>query len=175
MKAFTLIAALVLLASAEPNNEAHLGRAETHDALRPASTCTCDASKQCVCDTDRIEGQMQLLASELGKAVERIKSLESENAAMKAAASREPEYRIVMYGADWCGPCHALRRTLDASGIEYDYIDTSKDESEAWRDLGVTVFPTMFLVENDVIQTGRKVVGSVSAATVRQSFPEVFK
>jgi glutaredoxin len=174
MKTFSIIAAIVLIAANQPNNEAHLGRAETHDALRPASTCTCDASKQCVCDTERIEGQMQLLASELGKAVERIKSLESENAAMKAA-SREPEYRIVMYGADWCGPCHALKRTLDAAGIKYDYIDTTADESEAWRDLGVTVFPTMFLVENDVIQTGRKVVGSVSAATVRQSYPEAFK
>ena len=30
---------------------------------------------------------------------------------------------ITMYGADWCIDCRRAKTVLDASGLEYDYVD----------------------------------------------------
>ncbi|MBX6334796.1 glutaredoxin family protein [Candidatus Saccharibacteria bacterium] len=35
--------------------------------------------------------------------------------------------KIIIYGAEWCGFCHAARRYLDDKGIEYDYRDVEQD------------------------------------------------
>jgi len=41
--------------------------------------------------------------------------------------------RIVMYGAAWCGDCRRSKAVLDASGIDYDYVDVeaSKEAADA--------------------------------------------
>ena len=41
--------------------------------------------------------------------------------------------RITMYGAAWCGDCRRSKAVLDASGIDYDYVDVeaSKEAADA--------------------------------------------
>jgi glutaredoxin len=41
--------------------------------------------------------------------------------------------RIVMYGAAWCGDCRRSKKVLDASGLDYDYVDVeaSKEAADA--------------------------------------------
>jgi glutaredoxin len=43
------------------------------------------------------------------------------------------ENRITMYGAAWCGDCRRSKAVLDASGVEYDYVDVeaSKEAADA--------------------------------------------
>jgi len=30
---------------------------------------------------------------------------------------------ITMYGAEWCSDCRRAKTVLDASGVDYDYVD----------------------------------------------------
>jgi len=41
--------------------------------------------------------------------------------------------QIIIYGAEWCGFCHAVRRYLDDKGIKYEYrdVDQSMDDLRA--------------------------------------------
>ena len=39
--------------------------------------------------------------------------------------------KITMYGAEWCGDCRRSKRLLDASGVDYDYIDLEVDTAAA--------------------------------------------
>ena len=41
----------------------------------------------------------------------------------------ETTTRPLMFGADWCSDCRRSKALLDASGVEYDYVDV-----EAVRD-----------------------------------------
>jgi len=38
--------------------------------------------------------------------------------------------KIIVYGAEWCGFCHATRRYLDDRGIAYDYRDVDHDVND---------------------------------------------
>jgi len=38
---------------------------------------------------------------------------------------------ITMYGAAWCSDCRRSKKLLDASGIEYDYVDVEHDPAMA--------------------------------------------
>jgi mycoredoxin len=38
---------------------------------------------------------------------------------------------LTMYGADWCGDCRRSKKVLDASGIDYTYIDVETDAKAA--------------------------------------------
>ena len=36
-----------------------------------------------------------------------------------------------MYGAAWCGDCRRSKSVLDASGLDYEYIDVAASEEAA--------------------------------------------
>lgn len=36
--------------------------------------------------------------------------------------------QITIYGAEWCGFCHMVKRYLDDKKISYNYIDIDKDQ-----------------------------------------------
>jgi glutaredoxin-related protein len=38
--------------------------------------------------------------------------------------------KIIVYGAEWCGFCHAARRYLDDRGVKYDYRDVEHDAND---------------------------------------------
>lgn len=37
---------------------------------------------------------------------------------------------ITVYGAEWCGFCHMVKRYLDDKKVSYDYIDVDKDPAK---------------------------------------------
>ncbi len=57
--------------------------------------------------------------------------------------------RITMYGADWCSDCRRSKALLDASAVDYDYVDVEVSKDAADRahavsgrtNIPVIVFP----------------------------------
>lgn len=43
-----------------------------------------------------------------------------------------------MYGAAWCGDCRRSKAVLDASGLEYDYVDVEASVQAADAVLAIT-------------------------------------
>lgn len=111
----------------------------------------------------------ELLQSDVMYLNEKLKALEAENARVKA----ENEYSLYLFGASWCGPCTTLKKTLDAAGIPYEYVDTDKDFWFVQN--GFNSIPTLMLKKGDEFQKTRYLIGPQNAATVRQRFPEVFE
>lgn len=38
--------------------------------------------------------------------------------------------KIIIYGAEWCPPCHETKHYLDHLGIKYEYRNV--DENQSW-------------------------------------------
>ncbi len=57
--------------------------------------------------------------------------------------------RITMYGADWCSDCRRSKAFLDATAVDYDYVDVEASKDAADRaqaisgrtNIPVVVFP----------------------------------
>ncbi len=60
--------------------------------------------------------------------------------------------RVVVFSADWCGPCKALKSDLQRAGIPYSERDIDRDGEarRAWRSLGGRGIPVT-LVGNEVV------------------------
>lgn len=60
--------------------------------------------------------------------------------------------RILKFEADWCGPCHAIRPTVnkisEELGIEVEVVDIDKNPELAAAH-AVQSVPTLLLVESD--------------------------
>jgi glutaredoxin len=39
--------------------------------------------------------------------------------------------QVTVYGAEWCGYCHAVRKWLDKKEVPYTYVDTDIEGREA--------------------------------------------
>lgn len=53
---------------------------------------------------------------------------------------------ITMYGAAWCGDCRRSKAVLDASGVQYEYVDleaTPEKADEAHAISGRTNIPVI--------------------------------
>lgn len=60
---------------------------------------------------------------------------------------------ITIYGASWCGPCHASKEMCDAAYLEYEFIDVQKDKDAGlmFKEKGYKTVPQIF---NDGIHIG---------------------
>lgn len=63
---------------------------------------------------------------------------------------------VVVYGADWCGDCHASRQVLDNLAIQYDYKDIDSDPALKAEMLalvdGRNTIPTIVLDDGTILQ-----------------------
>ena len=50
----------------------------------------------------------------------------------------ETTARPLMFGADWCGDCRRSKALLDASGVEYDYVDVEAVREGADRAFAIS-------------------------------------
>ena len=50
----------------------------------------------------------------------------------------ETTTRPLMFGADWCGDCRRSKALLDASGVEYDYVDVEAEREGADRAFAIS-------------------------------------
>jgi thioredoxin 1 len=80
------------------------------------------------------------------------------------------DMKILKFEADWCGPCHAIRPTVqkisEETGIEVEAvnIDNNPDLAESY---GVQSIPTLILVEG-----GKEIArhsGSAPASKIKSS------
>ncbi len=60
---------------------------------------------------------------------------------------------VTVYGADWCGDCRRTKRWLEASGIEWTFIDRDADpEVRAMlADAGYLAIPVVVLPDRTVL------------------------
>lgn len=63
---------------------------------------------------------------------------------------------VIVYGANWCGDCHASRQVLDSLGIAYSYKDIDSDDALKHEMLalvdGRNVIPTIVLDNGTILQ-----------------------
>jgi glutaredoxin len=38
--------------------------------------------------------------------------------------------KILIYGAEWCGPCHMTKHYLEGKGLSYTYFDVDKEPAK---------------------------------------------
>jgi len=55
---------------------------------------------------------------------------------------------VIVYGADWCGPCKMLKSAFSREDIEYTYIDIDAKLKET-REAEIRGVPTILIVEED--------------------------
>ncbi len=60
---------------------------------------------------------------------------------------------VTVYGADWCGDCRRTKRWLDASGIEWVWIDRDADPAvrSMLADAGYLAIPVVVLPGGTVL------------------------
>ncbi len=54
--------------------------------------------------------------------------------------------QILVYGADWCGDCLRTKTQLTSLGIDFDYLDTSADNSERENAIEISGVPSIPVV-----------------------------
>lgn len=77
--------------------------------------------------------------------------------------------RAVVFGAEWCGACHSLLGKMDASNMEYEYVDIQDDYSkyEKYTKLSdVQALPTVFIM--DGAELAEVLRGNIGIEKVRQ-------
>ena len=65
--------------------------------------------------------------------------------------------QVVVYGADWCGPCKMVKGTLSRANIDYELIDVDAEPNKA-ADANVRGLPTIIITDGD--KEVRRFVGS---------------
>ncbi|MGS2724700.1 glutaredoxin domain-containing protein [Porticoccus sp. GXU_MW_L64] len=80
-----------------------------------------------------------------------------------AAAAVAGEEQVVIYSAEWCGPCKTLKRSLDKEDIAYtDYdVDLNEKAQEEFLALGGHGLPTT--VVGDQVILGDNPRGVIAA------------
>lgn len=60
---------------------------------------------------------------------------------------------LTVYGADWCGDCRRTKRWLEASGLEWTWIDRDADPEirSMLADAGYLAIPVVVLPDGNVL------------------------
>ena len=73
---------------------------------------------------------------------------------------------LIYFGAEWCGPCKAIKPQLQASGLSIRYVDVDTSVEMASY-YAIRNVPTIVLVKNG--EASSKLVGSaITVAAVKQ-------
>lgn len=61
---------------------------------------------------------------------------------------------VVVYGAEWCAPCHALKNYLKSKKVDYKYINVDNDREagvEIYKKTGWTAIPITKIGEEYIL------------------------
>ncbi len=60
---------------------------------------------------------------------------------------------ITVYGADWCGDCRRTKRWLEASGVDWTWVDRDADPAvrAMLADAGYLAIPVVVLADGNVL------------------------
>lgn len=56
--------------------------------------------------------------------------------------------KVVVYGADWCGPCRMVKGTLSRANVEFESINIEEEPNKA-ADAGIRGLPTIVVFDGD--------------------------
>ena len=74
--------------------------------------------------------------------------------------------QIIYFGAEWCGPCKAIKPRLQESNLPIRYVDVDQSPQMA-GDYLVRTIPTVVLVE--LGQVTKRIIGeSITPDSVKQ-------
>ena len=74
--------------------------------------------------------------------------------------------QLIYFGAEWCGPCKALKPQLQAAGLPIRYVDVDASPEMASYYM-IRNVPTIILVGNGEI-LDRKTGSMITVAAVKQ-------
>lgn len=74
--------------------------------------------------------------------------------------------QVIYFGAEWCGPCKAIKPQLQAAGLPIQYVDVDQNKPMA-EQYGIRNVPTVILVSNGEI-ADRKTGSMISVNSVKQ-------
>jgi len=71
---------------------------------------------------------------------------------------KDDEAKVTIWGAEWCPPCHAVKRFLDSHKIAYKYVDVDKDresgikiaEKTGWTSIPIINIGEEYIVGFDI-------------------------
>ena len=75
--------------------------------------------------------------------------------------------QLIYFGADWCGPCKAIKPQLQSSGLPIRYVDVDASPEMAAH-YTIRNVPTIILVDNNATVIDRKTGGSITVQVVRE-------
>ena len=75
--------------------------------------------------------------------------------------------QLIYFGAEWCGPCKAIKPQLQASGLPIRYVDVDASPEMAAH-YTIRNVPTIILVDNNATVIDRKTGGSITVQVVQE-------
>ena len=74
--------------------------------------------------------------------------------------------QVIYFGAEWCGPCKAIKPQLLAEGLPIQYVDVDQNRTMA-EQYAIRNVPTIVLVNNGQV-ADRKTGSMITVAAVKQ-------
>jgi glutaredoxin 3 len=75
--------------------------------------------------------------------------------------------KVIIYGAEWCPPCHMAKNYLKSKGIEYEYRNVEEDQKwgkEAVEKSGQFAIP--------VIEIGKRIMVGFDRISIDEALKE---
>jgi thioredoxin 1 len=74
--------------------------------------------------------------------------------------------QLIYFGAEWCGPCKAIKPQLQASGLPIRYVDVDASP-EMVAHYNIKNVPTIILVDNNANVIERKTGNAITVRVVQ--------
>jgi len=96
------------------------------------------------------------------KRLEELKSLIGEN-----------EKVVVKFGAEWCGPCKMMEKTLasleeELPDVKFAHIDVEECDQEIVEEYSIMNLPTVILFKNG--EVANRETGNIQKAAFKEKF-----
>ena len=75
--------------------------------------------------------------------------------------------QLIYFGAEWCGPCKAIKPQLQASGLPIRYVDVDISPLMASQ-YNIKNVPTIILVDNNATVIERKTGNAITVRVVQE-------
>ena len=75
--------------------------------------------------------------------------------------------QLIYFGADWCGPCKAIKPQLQSSGLPIRYVDVDASPEMASQ-YNIKNVPTIILVDNNATVIERKTGNAITVRIVQE-------
>lgn len=75
--------------------------------------------------------------------------------------------QLIYFGAEWCGPCKAIKPQLQASGLPIKYIDVDADPKIA-EYYSIRNVPTIILTDLNAEALDKRVGNAITVQAVKE-------